>query len=811
MTRRDFRVSHSLKQYAIHCLLLSLLLWKSSAWAEPDIQPQRPWTAGFGSLCDAGPLVCSRIDELGFNARLDAILLTGTSQRGIGLVAPYGFSFGILEHMEGGIYTHSAVWGQADGSETRTRFQQGPLRVAAKGLLWPWRRNPHQHFSVLLDFEYEARIPHFDGQNQLGLLTDLGALRAVANLPLGGVELGLSAGALFDWRGRFGTPELGIRIGWHLPFIRDVTVFAEGATRGFLARINTDELIPGALDPARPILPSGVLGFGLASRQMRAVDFAMVVHVGFGDTAPLFLTLRFADVAWGKGYPRPQSAVVDAAREFVRWVQEQLASIDPMFNDYCDLIDDPPPAGTGRSMNLVGHRTQDGQHCVWKGLWLKKYDGGEKVKYWKNKRGTLLCHDQARKQCFAQRTSSSEPWEPVGSAAHTAVLRGDCIFEDADTKERLTHFGSLSPDEQSCTDGSSSFRVGERRAYNPELQQIDRGNQGTSRQHPPIVYESTPTKLQRLSTALGRGIERGQQKNKQNEAEDKAAAAAADEKINAAVKAAEEMTSTTLVSGVEAATQEAAEGLKHAAADPKVTFSRALDRIGRGFRNTTEAAKEGIKHTGQALQEGAHDAIDWTKKPAIDQAEDLVKFGGEKAATAPRDATTSVAAGMATGGAGKLLGGVVGSMRTAGRLEQAGEAIADSQKAGQSLARAAKAEHELVEHAPRPLIPSTATNARAQAAHTVEAETWRAAEAADTGEGLQQLKAKDRKVRERARTLEDKHGKPNFEESAPEGYAKWKAKELEKRQGKDARRKAHDLKKSGEGDRSRAVIDEDYE
>ena len=104
------------------------------------------------------------------------------------------------------------------------------------------------------------RLPHCDGQHQLGLLTDLGALRAVVNAPLGGVELGLSAGALFDWRGRYGSPELGARIGWHLPFIPDVKVFAEGTVRGFLPQVRIDDPIPGAFEPARSILPSGVLG-----------------------------------------------------------------------------------------------------------------------------------------------------------------------------------------------------------------------------------------------------------------------------------------------------------------------------------------------------------------------------------------------------------------------------------------------------------------------------------------------------------------------------------------------------------------------
>ena len=99
---------------------------------------------------------------------------------------------------------------------------------------------------------------------------------------------------------------------------------------------------------------------------------------------------------------------------------------------------------------------------------------------------------------------------------------------------------------------------------------------------------------------------------------------------------------------------------------------------------------------------------------------------------------------MATGGAGKLLGGVVGSMRTAGRLEQAGEASRQP-KAGQSPERPKQ---------------NTSLGARSATVNTVHSDersrtggaycrsrNLRAAEAADTGEGLQQLKAKDRKVR----------------------------------------------------------------
>ena len=104
------------------------------------------------------------------------------------------------------------------------------MRFALKGLLWPFTKNPHQRLAVLLDFEYEARLPHFDGQNQLGLLTDLAALRAVGNLPLGLAEVGLSVGALFDAAGTYVTPELGARVGLHLPFISPWRCMSASAT-----------------------------------------------------------------------------------------------------------------------------------------------------------------------------------------------------------------------------------------------------------------------------------------------------------------------------------------------------------------------------------------------------------------------------------------------------------------------------------------------------------------------------------------------------------------------------------------------------
>lgn len=187
-----------------------------AAWAQPQLMRHRPILRGFGALCDGGPLPCTRIDQIGFNAGADAIVLPSTSLRGLGFVASYGFSLGILQRIEGGIFGHTAMWeqpSQTGVNQTDTFWQQGPMRFAIKGLVWPFTKEPHQRFAVLVDFEYEARLQHFDGQNQLGLLTDLAALRVVGNLPLGMAEVGLSVGALLDGAGTYATPELGARVG----------------------------------------------------------------------------------------------------------------------------------------------------------------------------------------------------------------------------------------------------------------------------------------------------------------------------------------------------------------------------------------------------------------------------------------------------------------------------------------------------------------------------------------------------------------------------------------------------------------------
>lgn len=353
------------------CFLVSSVVWAQTAppapaSSSPDAPPlmsQRPLLRGFGGLCDGGPLVCTRIDQMAFHAGADATILSSTSLRATGFVTSYGFSVGFLERIEGGIFSNTAIWGQKNGDHVDTRWQQGPVRFSIKGLMWPWRKNPHQQLTVLLDFEYEARLPHFDGQNQLGLLTDLAALRAAGNLPLGLAEVGLSAGALFDGQTGYATPELGARVGLHLPFMTHTKVFAEGLVRGIGAWLKTGDPLPGALGSAKPIAPGGALAFGIVTRPRRQVDFAMVAHVGFGDVAPFFLTLRGPlDFSMGEGYPYPQSLIVDILRETAEWIAEQRRKLPEPLQQTCVLY-----GRDGQPIAAMGHLSEDGTHCEFQG------------------------------------------------------------------------------------------------------------------------------------------------------------------------------------------------------------------------------------------------------------------------------------------------------------------------------------------------------------------------------------------------------------------------------------------------------------
>jgi hypothetical protein len=409
-------------------LLLSLLCLPARAQLA-----DAPLVPGFGGLCDGGPLPCTRIDEIALHARADIVVTPGTDLRPLAVVLPYGLSFAFKERFEAGLSTYTALWGEEG---RRLGWTQGPLRVDLKGLLWPFGKDPHRRLSLLAAFQYEAQLQGLPGQNQLGLMTDLGALRLVLNKPIGLAELGLVAGALWDWQGRYGTAELGGRVGLHLP-VADLKVFAEGLVRGVPALVRDGAELPGAQQGQAPIQPHGVLAFGLVSRSARAVDFSVVVQAGFGPVAPLSVMVRLIDLNIGKGYPRPDGLLIEMGRELGAWMKARIQSIDPYLRRDCVLYDDDH-----RPMTRLGVLSQDGKRCAWGGRELPIG-----VHFWRDRRVTRVCYDRRLKDCFMERTSPQAPWVPLVQP----VVRSDCFLVQGG--EALGRIGEPTPDGGCARDG----------------------------------------------------------------------------------------------------------------------------------------------------------------------------------------------------------------------------------------------------------------------------------------------------------------------------------------------------------------------
>ena len=76
-------------------------------------------------------------------------------------------------------------------------------------------------------------------------------------------------------------------------------------------------------------------------------------------------------------------------------------------------------------------------------------------------------------------------------------------------------------------------------------------------------------------------------------------------------------------------------------------------------------------------------------------------------------------------------------------------------------------------------------------------------------EAVDKTKKTTKKVNPKKKAREEGKKKRDAQ-PASEDYAKYKAKELEKKKGKDARREAHDKKEKGSGDRTKKQIDRDY-
>jgi hypothetical protein len=433
------------------------------------------------------------------------------------------------------------------------------------------------------------------GPNQLGLTTDLGALRLLLNKPIGLAEVGLLAGGLWDWQGRYGTLEAGARVGLHLP-VADLKVFAEALVRGVPALVRDGEL-PGAQEGTASIQPHGVLAFGVVSRSAKTVDFSVVVQAGFGPVAPLSVMVRLIDLNIGKGYPRPDGLLIEMGRELGGWIKARIQSIDPYLRRDCVLYDDDH-----RPMTRLGVLSQDGKRCAWGGRELPIG-----VHFWRDRRTTKVCYDRHLRDCFMERAGPQAPWVPVVQP----VVRSDCFLYQGG--EALGRVGEPTPD-GGCQRDGHVMKVGQALWRAPGTRRVCDVPDGQRQRFCLELGQEGPlTPVQYTARRLAAGIDKG--------------AEGVSRKAGVVKQTAEEIAEGTPV---------------HATTVVKAATARA-QAVVQTVRTATVADAQ--KAFEQTVQQGK----EWMQKPAQQQLGDVVEAVGEQGVTAPLSA-------VALGGAGKVVG-----------------------------------------------------------------------------------------------------------------------------------------------------------
>jgi hypothetical protein len=229
------------------------------------------------------------------------------------------------------------------------------------------------------------------------------------------------------------------------------------------------------------------------------------------------------------------------------------------------------------------------------------------------------------------------------------------------------------------------------------------------------------------------------------------------------------------------------------------TPAREAEAVGQKILSTARnATREDAKQAAKGVLDAA---AAWLKKPWPQKLGDAAESVGDAMASP----TTYVpAAGILRAG-GKLVEAVEHTADAAGAIGKRG-AKAAAKRAGKA------ATVEVAEHADEAAARRLLHEARDQAGRRAEGRAAKGAtetSAEHLDDAGQKLRAKERRHIERAQSLEEKRKNPGFEEPVSEGWARWQANELEKSLGKDARRKLHDLKRRGEGDRSERQFLED--
>jgi hypothetical protein len=148
----------------------------------------------------------------------------------------------LFHRLEVGIGGTRSLWNQP---EQGLLFQNGPALLNIKGVLFPLLRNPlpDTEFTFGLHLQQQLRIPKFDGPNDLGTLSPLTALRAVADKPFWRMGITGSLGFLLT-QGRTDS-ELAASVRLHIPGMSRATVQGFGVLQGLFGSSRTAPLRGG--------------------------------------------------------------------------------------------------------------------------------------------------------------------------------------------------------------------------------------------------------------------------------------------------------------------------------------------------------------------------------------------------------------------------------------------------------------------------------------------------------------------------------------------------------------------------------------
>jgi hypothetical protein len=346
-------------------LFIVTLLPVRLATAEPAVLPAPPLRTAFGSRCTKSPIPCNRIDYFTASFHLaDIILLPSTDTRGFGATVGYGMSMSLFHRLEVGIGGTAAIWNQPTQG---LLFQNGPALLNVKGVLFPLLRNPlpDTEFTFALHLQQQLRIPKFDGPNDLGTLSPLTALRAVADKPFWRMGITGSLGFLLT-QGRTDS-ELAASVRLHIPGMSRATVQSFGVLQGLFGSSRTVPLRGG---------------FGLS------VHFAWdngtslsggYVHARGEGAAPSAIYLGGPDYRIGREtaehsysrppipnremVPSPWPWLIDKLRQ--EWNEAELANEahrrgEDWLNDECFLYEE---GKYDRPLRHLGKRDASGKFC----------------------------------------------------------------------------------------------------------------------------------------------------------------------------------------------------------------------------------------------------------------------------------------------------------------------------------------------------------------------------------------------------------------------------------------------------------------